>query len=50
MDDKLDQLAHRIVTIGDFDWKHDGDNKSGDLKFIDDGSIQSRFGDGDGWW
>ena len=33
------ELALRIIAIGDFDWMHDGSNKSGDLKFWDDGTI-----------
>jgi len=49
-DDRDEALAHRIITIGDFDWMHDGETKSGDLKFLDDGSIESRFGDGEGSW
>lgn len=49
-DNAHESLALRIISIGDFDWLHDGETKSGDLKFWDDGSIESRFGDGHGNW
>ena len=49
-DDEEESLSLRIIAIGDFDWLHDGSNKSGDLKFWDDGSIESHFGDGQGNW
>jgi hypothetical protein len=36
-DDPHEQLAHRIITIAEFDYLHDGDHKDADLYFEDDG-------------